>query len=107
MEKKEEIIKENPTIYPAYSYSKEDVVEELKTDSKNGLSVKEAEERLKKYGLNKLEEGKKTSFLMKFLKQFTEPMVIVLLLAALISFVISWAFRICSIVGLVSFSSSA
>lgn len=88
MEKKEEIIKENPTIYPAYSHSKEDVVEELKTDSKNGLSVKEAEERLKKYGLNKLEEGKKTSFLMKFLKQFIEPMVIVLLLAALISFVI-------------------
>ena len=40
MEKKEEIIKEDPTIYPAYSHSKEDVVEELKTDSKNGLSVK-------------------------------------------------------------------
>ena len=58
MEKKEEIIKEDPTIYPAYSHSKEDVVEELKTDSKNGLSVKESEERIKKYGLNKLEEGK-------------------------------------------------
>lgn len=72
----------------AHSKTIEELEKELETDSINGLSSIEAKKRLDKYGLNKLEESKKTPFLIKFLNQFKEPMVIVLLLAALISLVI-------------------
>lgn len=65
-----------------------DVAKELDTDPENGLSQKEAERRLEEEGKNKLEEGKNTTFLQKFLSQFKEPMVIVLLIASLISFTI-------------------
>ena len=65
-----------------------DVTKKLNTDAKNGLSQEEANKRLNEYGKNKLEEGKKEPFIVKLLNQFKEPMVIVLLLAALISLII-------------------
>ena len=46
--------------------------ERLKTNSVNGLTKDEAEERIKKYGENKLTEKKKESILVKFLKQFND-----------------------------------
>lgn len=53
--------------------------------SENGLSDGEAAERLSRFGQNKLEEAKKTSVIVRFLKSLTDPMIIVLLAAAAIS----------------------
>ena len=67
-----------------HNLKKEDVLSYFSSDSK-GLKSTEAEERLKKYGKNKLIEGKKISNLQRFFKQLTEPMTIILLIAAAIS----------------------
>lgn len=74
--------------YSAHDKSIDEVCKHFNTDPEKGLTSEEAKERLEKYGLNKLQEGKKTPFIIKLLKQFLEPMVIVLLIAATISFVI-------------------
>lgn len=71
-----------------YGKAKEKVLEELQS-SHNGLSEQEAGERLLKYGKNKLAEGKKTSLLERFLKELMDPMILILLAAALISGVTS------------------
>ena len=52
-----------------------------------GLSSKEAEERLEKYGKNEIAEKKKSSSLILFLGQFESLLIVVLIAAALISFV--------------------
>ncbi len=57
--------------------------------TKDGLSEAEAKARLLKNGPNKLEEGKKVSLLSRFLKQLSDPMIIILLAAALVSAVTS------------------
>lgn len=62
----------------------EQVIKSLKT-SKQGLSEIEAQERLKKYGENKLKEGKKKSILARFFAQFKDVMIILLLISACIS----------------------
>lgn len=62
---------------------------QLFNTSKQGLHHSEAEERLSQYGRNELTEKKKTSVLMLFLHQFKDVMIVILLLAAVISFVIS------------------
>lgn len=71
-----------------YTKNKEQVFKELDT-SENGLSKEQAQERLEKYGENKLAEGKKTSLLVRFFSQFKDVMVIVLLVAAMVSLVVS------------------
>ena len=53
--------------------------------SKKGLSDEEAQKRIEEYGYNKLEEKKKQSLLSKFIDQFKDLMIIVLLVAAAIS----------------------
>ena len=52
---------------------------------KQGLSAKEARERLEKYGPNKLAEGKKKSLIRRFFEELADPMTLILLAAALIS----------------------
>ncbi len=64
-----------------YNKNIEDVFEELKT-SESGLSSKEAEMRILKYGKNELEEKKKQSWFLKFLAQFNDLMIIILLIVA-------------------------
>lgn len=54
----------------------------------NGLSGEEAEERLKKYGHNKLKEAPKDSAMKRFLAQMKDPMIVILLVAAFISAVL-------------------
>lgn len=59
------------------------------SSSEEGLSVKEAHERLEKHGHNKLIETKKRSALLRFFDQMKDPMIIVLLVAATLSFITS------------------
>lgn len=65
-----------------------DVLNELGT-SKEGLESSQVTQRLEKYGNNKLKEGKKESFMHRFVKQFADPMTIILLVAAVISAVLT------------------
>ncbi len=70
--------------------SKEECAKKLGTDIKAGLSLREAEKRLKKDGPNELEKPKKKSLILRFFAQFSDFMVIVLLIAAAISFATSF-----------------
>ncbi|MCP6719667.1 MAG: cation-transporting P-type ATPase, partial [Patescibacteria group bacterium] len=56
---------------------KEDIFKKLNTSEK-GLSGKEAESRLKKYGLNEITKGKKTPEIILFLKQFNSALIYIL-----------------------------
>jgi len=67
-----------------YLRSADAVLEEQKT-SANGLSAAEAQKRLEQNGKNKLQEGKKDSIIKRFLKQLADPMIIILIIAAVIS----------------------
>ena len=67
-----------------YNQTKDEILYHFASNS-NGLSEQEAHLRLHKNGKNKLAEGKKESNLRRFLKQLTEPMTIILLIAAAIS----------------------
>ena len=60
------------------------VLEEQNT-KENGLSSEEAAGRLSKFGPNKLAEGKKESIIHKFLMELKDPMIIILIAAAVIS----------------------
>lgn len=70
-----------------YSQNSEEVLNELDTTSE-GLTDEQAEQRLAEYGSNELEEGKTTTTLQKFIAQFKDFMIIVLLVAAAISAVV-------------------
>ena len=67
-----------------YLSSLEEVLKE-QNSSQEGLTTGEAQERLSKYGKNELEKGKKTSLLQRFLKELADPMIIILIVAAIIS----------------------
>ncbi|MGB6178898.1 cation-translocating P-type ATPase, partial [Carnobacterium sp.] len=63
----------------------ESTVFEKVQSSEKGLTSAEAEKRIAEYGPNQLDEGKSKSLLIKFLEQFKDFMIIVLLAAAVIS----------------------
>ena len=65
------------------------VTEELEVDPEIGLSFSEAQERLGKYGENILREEKKKTNLERFVEQFKDVMIIILIAAAAISFLVS------------------
>lgn len=67
-----------------YLQSVEDVFKEVQS-SPSGLSSQEAASRLEKYGANTLQEGKKKTLLEKFVDQFKDFMILVLLVAAVVS----------------------
>ena len=67
-----------------YLKSSEEVLKEQGT-GENGLSTDEATKRLEANGKNKLKEDKKETLIVRFLKQLSEPMTIILLIAAVIS----------------------
>ena len=58
-----------------------DVVRQLSTDPQQGLDAAEATKRLQKYGPNRLPEGKKRGAFTRFLAQFNNILVYVLLAA--------------------------
>jgi Ca2+-transporting ATPase len=68
--------------------SKEDVLKKLET-SADGLSSDEVIIRQEKYGLNTLIEQEKKSQLQEFLSQFTEPLMILLIIAGIVAFLIN------------------
>ena len=63
-----------------------EVLTKTATDPKLGLSQNEVTERLQKYGENRLREKKKQSNLSRFIGQFKDVMIIILLIAAAVSF---------------------
>lgn len=69
-----------------YTISREDLLKELSVSPERGLSTQETQERLAKYGENKLTEKKKKTNLQRFLDQFKDAMIIILLVAAAVSF---------------------
>lgn len=71
-----------------YLHEVSDVLNECGT-SKAGLESSQITQRLEKYGTNKLKEGKKESFIHRFAKQFADPMTIILIVAAVISAVLT------------------
>ena len=69
--------------------SAKEVLQELDVNPSTGLTSEEAGQRLIKYGPNKLAEKKKTPLFLVFLGQFNDPMIFILLAAALLSIAIS------------------
>ena len=70
-----------------HSKNIEDIFNQLDTTEK-GLSNDEAETRLKKNGYNMLPKAKKESIIKRFLKQFLSPLIYVLAVAVIFSFLI-------------------
>jgi Ca2+-transporting ATPase len=81
-------------IYPSIPWHSIDTEKALKkqaVDSKNGLSQQEAKQRLNRYGFNVLKERKKIAWYQLFAKQFTDILVIILIVAMVIAFVLGEA----------------
>ena len=68
---------------------KNDVIRRLNTKEREGLTEEEVKIRQEKYGKNKLKDKKKESIIIKFIKQFNDFMIITLIIASIISAVIS------------------
>ena len=66
----------------------EEVESELKTNQSKGLTSQVVEENRAKYGLNELQEKKKDSLFKKFMAQFKDFSIIVLIIAAIVSGVV-------------------
>ena len=74
-----------------YSKDAKEALSVLETDEESGLGQKEVEKRLEKHGENKLREKKKKTFWGRFLDQFKDVMILILIVAAIVSFVIACA----------------
>ena len=68
-----------------FNKKQEDVEKELNTNLENGLTTEEIQKRREKYGLNELKAKKKKSLIQKFLEQFKDFSIIVLIIAAIVS----------------------
>ena len=71
--------------------AKETLLSELGTDSAKGLSAEQVARKQAEFGPNKLREKKKKTNLQRFLDQFKDVMILILIAAAVISFVIALA----------------
>ena len=61
------------------------IIEELKTNVMEGLTSQEAASRLAEHGYNQFEEKKKKTKLQMFLSQLKDPLIYILIVAAIIS----------------------
>ena len=72
-----------------YNQSIQEVEERFKTDVQQGLSQLEAEKRLNQYGRNEIQDAKHTGLVKKFLNQFKDFMIIILIISAIVSGVLN------------------
>lgn len=84
-----------------HSRSFEDVAEALETDLKAGLAADEAEARLERYGLNELAETPRPGFWQLLLRQFQDFVVIMLIVAAAVSFLLGETVEAAAILAIV------
>lgn len=63
----------------------QEALEELKSDGKKGLSVPEAGKRLREEGRNEMREPRKKTAIESFLEQLNDPLIYVLIVAAVVS----------------------
>lgn len=68
------------------SLTETEVVEKLDSNQEAGLSGNEAAGRLKLYGLNVIETGKRKHFLLELLSHFKSPLIVILMIATIISY---------------------
>ena len=73
-----------------FNKSVKEIEEELETNSQIGLLQQKVEENREKYGVNELKAAKKKSLFIKFLEQFKDFMIIVLIIAAIVSGVVGY-----------------
>ena len=71
-----------------FNQSIDEVEKKLQTDIENGLTIEKVEEKRKQFGSNELEGKKKKSLVIKFIEQFKDFMIIVLIISAIISGVV-------------------
>ena len=73
-----------------HTKSIKEIEENLMTNIENGISNEEAVNRIKQYGENKLADKKKESIFIKFIKQFNDFMIIILIIASVVSALVSY-----------------
>ena len=73
----------------AHDLKREEVLTELASNAETGLTSAKASELLGKYGPNKLNEKKKKTMVQRFFDQFKDVMILILIAAAVISFVVA------------------
>ena len=81
-------MKEEPILTP-HNIPRSELLNDLQTSVDTGLSAAPVQDRLSQYGENKLHEKKKKTNLQRFVDQLKDAMIIILLIAALISFIIA------------------
>ena len=72
-----------------HTESTDGILSALKVEATKGLNTEEVQKRLVEHGENRLKEKKKKSNLVRFLEQFKDAIIIILLVAAAVSFVIA------------------
>lgn len=73
-----------------YTKDLETITKELRTNVERGLNEEEVSRRIEKYGKNRLKEKKKESMFVRFIKQFNDFMIIILIIASIVSAVIAY-----------------
>ena len=72
-----------------HQLSPSETIHALNSNPSNGLNAQQVQERQAQFGENKLSEKKKKTFLQRFLAQFKDVMILILLAAAAVSFAIA------------------
>lgn len=72
-----------------YQQTKEEVLNHFDTDEEKGLSSSQVSDLKNKFGVNKLKEKKKKTMTQRFFDQFRDVMILILIGAAVISFVVA------------------
>ncbi len=73
-----------------YTKDLETITKELRSNAERGLNEEEVHRRIEKYGKNRLKEKKKESMFVRFIKQFNDFMIIILIIASIVSAVIAY-----------------
>ena len=77
--------------------SEQEIMEKLKTN-RNGLKQEEANERIKKYGLNELPKAKKDNIFKIFFSEFNDPIIWLLIVSIIFSFIVGEVVDACAII---------